>query len=273
MIESSKQKEVHKSKDMILQEISKRVDQVFLDTIKDQNVTAIKKFALQITPPIKLTYKKTKMLQKGWLNKSKGIFQVLYERGYIDPTNIDKYAMKPFDENGNLDETYCLPMLLQNCEDFKNEMCQLEYIASNLNSRVIITPKYHAELAGEGIEYAWGVSKAVYRKIPWGERKGKQNFQIMVKKSLCNNNILNVENIRRFSQRARGYMLVYTFLNKNNDEKTKMKETCDCNINDVVTYELIEKMAKAVKTHRNIIDICTGYVKPENWVKNETKNK
>ena len=46
---------------------------------------------------------------------------------------------------------------------------------------VIISPKFHAEMAGEGIEYSWGVSKCVYRGMPLADsKKGKASFKALV---------------------------------------------------------------------------------------------
>ena len=36
---------------------------------------------------------------------------------------------------------------------------------------ILTTPKYHAEISGEGIEYAWGVAKSMYRKIKLSHKK------------------------------------------------------------------------------------------------------
>ena len=39
------------------------------------------------------------------------------------------------------------------------------------------TPKCHCELAGEGIEYAWGCAKNHYHQQPLKHKKGKENFR------------------------------------------------------------------------------------------------
>ena len=46
------------------------------------------------------------------------------------------------------------------CTDFTNEKTQLEYVCGCLGVKVVITTKYHAEYAGEGIEYSWGAAKS-----------------------------------------------------------------------------------------------------------------
>ena len=59
---------------------------------------------------------------------------------------------------------------MESCLDFANELTQLEYVAQELNSSVLITIKYHAELAGEGCEYTWGVAKSRFRRIKMSEK-------------------------------------------------------------------------------------------------------
>ena len=56
------------------------------------------------------------------------------------------------DDICNKSDNYCLPKILSKCKDFKEELCQLQYIGQQLGSIILITPKFHAEMAGEGIE-------------------------------------------------------------------------------------------------------------------------
>jgi len=39
---------------------------------------------------------------------------------------------------------------------------------------LLITPKYHCKLAGEGIKYGWGLLKKYYHWSPHGKKK--ENF-------------------------------------------------------------------------------------------------
>jgi hypothetical protein len=52
------------------------------------------------------------------------------------------------------------------CLDFANEESSLQYLGRQLGIRVDHSPKFHAEIAGEGIEYAWGYGKNLYRRKP-----------------------------------------------------------------------------------------------------------
>jgi hypothetical protein len=40
----------------------------------------------------------------------------------------------------------------------------------------MLTPKCHADIAGEGVEHMWACSKGAYRNLALKEKKGKENF-------------------------------------------------------------------------------------------------
>ena len=86
------------------------------------------------------------------------------------------------DEHKNLTEEgkkYCLTYLMNQCADFMDEMTDLEYMVQELGVEldtectfhIMFTPKYHCEMAGEGVEYSFGAGKRLYRKLPPQERK------------------------------------------------------------------------------------------------------
>ena len=78
---------------------------------------------------------------------------------------------------------------------------------------IIVTPKYHPEIAGEGIEYCWGMAKKWYRNIPLEENMTKEKFHESVKSSI---NQVEVKHARKFSGRARQYMIAYRTIKKKN---------------------------------------------------------
>ena len=102
------------------------------------------------------------MIVKGWVVKAKGLLQVLWERGWIDEEQIHKYRLDAVNDNGEQDEEYSLVALMSSCLDFAEEKSELEATAIEMGAKVMTTTKYHAEYAGEGIEYAWGVMKSTY---------------------------------------------------------------------------------------------------------------
>ncbi len=62
-----------------------------------------------------------------------------------------------------LQPTTSLKYKLSSCKDFEEEESILQSMGRKLGVLVDHTPKCHCELAGEGIEYAWGCSKIYYR--------------------------------------------------------------------------------------------------------------
>ena len=103
----------------------------------------------------------------GWQGRSKGLLQVLPERGYISEASLEKYTLdgrKDMITGASIDLQYSLKYLMSECTDFKEEETALEYLGTQLGVKVQLTPKFHAdELAGEeGVEYSWAHAKAVY---------------------------------------------------------------------------------------------------------------
>ena len=135
-------------------------------------------------------------------------------------------------DDGSEVSEYSLVELMGKCVDFEDEMTEIQAMGSNMGVQVLSTTKYHAELAGEGIEYTWGVAKSVYRKIKLIDKKGRTNFIENVEKCLSPNEHLTPANIRRFARRARCY----------------------------VTYYNIEKIAQEFKTHRSALDFDSGFI-------------
>ena len=73
-------------------------------------------------------------------------------------------------------EHLSLKFLRASCLDFAEEMTALQHVGGQLGASVIIAPKFHAELHGEGVESRWGVSKGVYRRKPLRAKKSKESF-------------------------------------------------------------------------------------------------
>ena len=165
---------------------------------------------------------------QGWLGKPKGLLQILWECGWIDPLeNLQKYVKDKkqnwLDAHGNVlpeykrDATkFVLTDLLANCPDFKYEKSAMQKLAEDLSSLhdckidLLITPKYHCELAGEGIEYGWGLFKKYYHQTPMPPKRGKVCFWSCIENCL---KMVTVDHSRRFSARAHCYMLTYSLLN------------------------------------------------------------
>ena len=128
---------------------------------------------------------------------------------------------------------------------FLNEKSDLEHLCSDLSSTnstitITFTPKFHCEIAGEGIEYAWGLAKKYYRRIPYYQKRSFAQFVSCVKNSL---NQVTISMSRRFSQKARSYMLGYHHQPK--EENSEVRITIES------SYEYNEKIHKLYKSHRD----------------------
>lgn len=66
---------------------------------------------------------------------------------------------------------------MESCLDFANEISELQTVGEAIDCRVLATPKFHAEIAGEGVEYTWAFSKNWYRRQPLEEKRKKKHFK------------------------------------------------------------------------------------------------
>jgi hypothetical protein len=160
--------------------------------------------------PTKYTEREVK---EGWEGKAKGIEQILWERGWIDVNwprkDYSKLGMK--DSMGLIWTGTSLLELVANCSDFKNEDTMLQTKGQEMGVLVDRTPKCHCELAGEGIEYSWVCAKNLYRRQPLKTKRGKANFRAMVRQCFSRE-MITIDRVRLFSQRARASMLAYQLL-------------------------------------------------------------
>jgi hypothetical protein len=148
------------------------------------------------------------VITPGWQGKPKGLLQVLWERGLIESEALDKYTVDGQRNviTGKVDLQYSLCQILANCRDFKDEETALQHLGRQLGVTVLLTPKFHAELAGEGVEYSWAHAKAFYRRLPVSKKRGRDNFKQLVKDCTCPTNVLTKQRIEKFASRARAYM-------------------------------------------------------------------
>ncbi len=112
---------------------------------------------------------------------------------------LSKYKLLLQNDSGFIIKDYSLSVLMGTCTDFANEKSQLEFVCQNLGIKALITTKYHAEYAGEGIEYSWGASKVVYCRYPLASKKGKDNFDKLIVKCISRD-LLTTDRIQKFSR-------------------------------------------------------------------------
>ena len=161
------------------------------------------------------------------------------------------------DAEGNIKEEYhnfVLRTLMMNCADFKEEKSAMEVLLDELSLKslnnqkinLLVSPKYHCELAGEGVEYCWGLSKKYFRNEGFEKKNTKSKFEQVVRKAI---EYVRKDHVEKFSARCRRYMMAYK-----NIESGSIHPT----------YDWIERFVKKMKTHRNILDQERGYIE-EVW--------
>lgn len=194
-----------------------------------------------------------------WLS---GILQILWERGLIDESKLIEYTMdgKADPRTEKVDLNFSLKHLMATCYDFQNEKSSLTILGEDLQVKVRHTPKFHAELAGEGIEYCWGFCKGIYRRLPTASKKGRASFQKLVRE--CTSpRIVTKERVRKFSARARAYICTYAYFADKMDEALKggkKKEEIQ-----MLLLPQIERLKKKFKTHRCAYDFERGFITAE----------
>jgi hypothetical protein len=102
----------------------------------------------------------------GWEGRGKEKLQVLWEHGWINVNKLLEYKLLLQDDLEFIKKDYSFSVLMATCTDFENETSQLEFVCQSLGIEALITTKYHAEYAGEVIEYPWGAFKVVYHRYP-----------------------------------------------------------------------------------------------------------
>jgi hypothetical protein len=193
-------------------------------------------------------------VHQGWLGQPKGLLQVARERGLIDPDKLSFYTLtgrKGVD--GAIDESSSLRQILTNCSDFRNELTHLQVMADVLGVKVDFTPKFHAEMAGEGIEYSWAHAKGNYRRKPLSRKRTRSGFVNLVDECLDPCTELTKERVRKFSARARSYICTYHYLaNKETVGQEKSDQT--------LLFQDIERLTKKFRTHRCAMDFDRGFL-------------
>ena len=154
----------------------------------------------------------------GWVGKAKGLRQVLWETGWIDAANKNRYhrgaTAADLDDDKNVKDEcrqFVLSLVMADRPDFKNELTDLEYLAQRMSDEncqvvVIFSPKYHPNIAGEGIEDCWGFAKRILRRTPLKQRIHFDGYTRLVKQQMMKN---DPARCMRFRRKCRKYMLGY----------------------------------------------------------------
>ncbi|KAI2503816.1 hypothetical protein MHU86_10621 [Fragilaria crotonensis] len=164
---------------------------------------------------------------------------------------------------------------MSECIDFKNEETALQHLGTQLGVSVELTPKFHAELAGEGVEYSWAQAKSFYRRVPVSRKRGRENFKELVRECTCPVNVLSRVRIEKFAARARAYICTYHYLDQKLEEANSAAAgthaTMPSHMKQELLYNEIERLMKAFKGHRCALDFDRGFVNSQLREANEAR--
>ena len=222
--------------------------------------------SIRLGLPIKHT---NEVITEGWSGRQKGAIQILFERGWINPNFIQHYTSDgkkekdPFQTNCNAESSsssfpddptgcnYSIKSIMKLQSDFANELTLLQFHGSKLGVIIDRTPKCHPEIAGEGIEYAWALSKFFYRRSPICHKRTKAKFRSLVNDATSHSTVLSIQRIRGCSKKARCYMKMYKSFEsvelgpELTNEKHSIMESA---------IKFYTKMKRTGKTHRSVCD-------------------
>ena len=228
------------------------------------NLKDIQAIAQTLQIPIEFERERT---EEGWMSKQKGMLQVLWERGFIDPSLSKSEVAKRYtvdgkkNKDGEINEGSSLKEMIMNLPDFKQEQTLLQYRAEQLGVNIDCSPKYHPEIAREGIEFCWGIAKNFYRTRRLQDKKRRENWLKLVSECTCNKSVITISSVRKFGRRIRRYMLAYHGLEA---AKAKQADGSLLHFSDLdlevpeMSQHLVERLVKVYKSkrkcHRNIFD-------------------
>ncbi len=199
-------------------------------------------------------YEERAKIVEGWTGKPKGMLQLLWERGFLDPSiSADKlwdtYSIKPKkDAFGNVLPGTGLREMVSALPDFVDEKTLLQHHAESRSIEdgcqitMIRSPKCHPELAGEGIEYDWAVAKKFYRMMKMADKKTKEKCFKSVQASLDK---VDPKSRRSSSKRAREYMLAYDTLEAWKEDETRGQEPES-------SAHFLDSVVKERRSHRSV---------------------
>ncbi len=171
------------------------------------------------------------------------------------------------DEEGIVVDDESLEVMLASCLDFADEITELQAKGEEMEVRVIPTTKFHAEMAGEGIEYLWGVGKGWYRSKPLELKRKKASFVLQLVHNVLDPELaMTKKRVWSFSKRARAYICAYYAFKKEKigrRDNQDLLEEADARDDHLekgsLEYWEIEQMAQQFCTHRCAFNFDRGF--------------
>ena len=226
------------------------------------NKVAIVELCKQNNVPHKVS---TKTIKEGWHGKPKGMLQILWERGFIDP-EVEPTKAEGFYTNdgkqdafGNLIPGTALRMMMSQLIDFIQEETLLQHHGKTLGVIVDRSPKCHPEVAGEGIEHSWGCAEGKCRCLPLSDERRKENFRNSVRQCMDRSEVLTVERQGALSKRARQRTLACHSIETSKD-KSELVATGESKEKLEMSAHLVKKIIKTHKSRTGALQILIPHV-------------
>jgi hypothetical protein len=150
----------------------------------------------------------TQGIVEGWEGKAKGMLQILFEQGFLDPSKIvnrdpSKITEHTVDRRNdafrNLLPETSLRCHMARLSDFQNNETLMQHHGKSLGVKVDQTPKFHPEMAGEGVEHSWAGAKGFCRRLPPSEKRSKAKFRKAVSRCIDTEQVLTAGRERMFT--------------------------------------------------------------------------
>lgn len=135
-------------------------------------------------------------MKEGYAGKAKRMKEGLWERGWY----VDGMSTIAKDAKMNLE------LILGGLPDL-NERTALQHTVESRGHVLVLSPKFHPEVAGVEIEYSWEMSKLKVRRELNDEVPKNLHQNIVV--SMSREQILTLPRIRCFARRTRDFCRAY----------------------------------------------------------------
>jgi len=148
--------------------------------------------------------------------------------------------------------------------EFLAQRSALEELVYSRGHLGIMSVKCHPEMAGNGIEYAWGMAKLQFRRR-FNDLSTK-NQAANVAKSLSTESVidkngtlrgapLGITRVRKYARHVRTYRNLYRIYGRMIRSLAKELK--------VTGFAFLEAMVKKISTHRNICELDRTYLKKD----------
>ena len=171
-----------------------------------------------------------------YVGLAKGKKQILFERGLWKEGMVEKVDE---DDPKGRDQSMSMDHVLGSCTDFRTEQTALQAMVEARRHILVMSPKGHCELAGQGVEYDWGRQKQHFRRH--NKCKTGAGFHALILASMSPR-ALPLSTSRKFARKARAYRRAY-------------REGVD---NE---HAVIEETIKKFRSHRNAVDFAGKFIR------------